>query len=489
MRWPLARQILLPMVGILLLTALAGSALSAWLAGLQVQRRLERQLADVGRTLSASNFPLESGVLRQTRGLTGAEYVLADDSGTVVAATEDALAPAVSQAPAAASGFNLSRVVTANEQAYFQAVVPIDRRRVGGSTGALHVFYPERAWQEARWQATWPPLAIGGAALLLVGLAATLVAARVTQPIGKLRWQVERIAQGDFQPMPTPPRNDELQDLAAAVNQLAQRLARYEDETRKSERLRTLGTLGGGIAHQIRNAATGCRIALDLHARDCPLAASDWNAAESIPYSANGHGEEPLAVAVRQLELIEAHVKRFLTLGRPASAERSATDLADIIEQAISLVGPMAEHAGAGIVFDRPPERMQLLADAQSLVQLLVNLLVNAVQAAAGARVLVGPNLHSVATPVVVRLARVAPTRCEIAVGDPGPGPAAAIQSRLFEPFATDKPGGTGLGLVVARQIAEDHGGLVRWQRRDNRTWFIVELPVESRSRTLNPEP
>lgn len=471
MRWPLARQILLPMVGILLLTALAGSALSAWLAGLQVQRRLERQLVDVGQTLSASNFPLESGVLRQTRGLTGAEYVLADESGTVVAATQDALAPAVSQAPAGDSGFDLSRVVTAKDQAFFQAVVSIDRRRVGGSTGALHVFYPERAWQEARWQATWPPLAIGGAALLLVGLAATLVAARVTQPIGQLRSQVERIAQGDFQPMPTPPRNDELQDLAAAVNQLAQRLARYEDETRKSERLRTLGTLGGGIAHQIRNAATGCRIALDLHARDCPLAA------------ANGHGEVPLAVAVRQLELIEAHVKRFLTLGRPASAERSAADLADVVEQAISLVGPMAEHAGAGIVFDRPPERMQLLADAQSLVQLLVNLLVNAVQAAAGARVLVGSDARMAATPVVVRLARITPARCEIAVGDPGPGPATAIQSRLFEPFATNKPGGTGLGLVVARQIAEDHGGLVRWERRDDRTWFIVELPMKERAR------
>jgi nitrogen-specific signal transduction histidine kinase len=49
---------------------------------------------------------------------------------------------------------------------------------------------------------------------------------------------------------------------------------------------------------------------------------------------------------------------------------------------------------------------------------------------------------------------------------------------RLFEPFVSGKPGGSGLGLFVARQIAEDHGGSIRWARRDGMTEFIVELPL-----------
>jgi signal transduction histidine kinase len=467
MRWPLSRQILLPMVGILLLTVGLASALNAWLASDQVRRRIDLQLANVAQTLAASNFPLESNVLRHTRGLTGADYVLVDAAGQTVASSRQDLVLLTAK-PAADQRLNTARVVTTGQQRYFHTTVAIDRRPVGGSRQTLHVFYPEQVWREARWQAAWPPLAIGGAACLLIAIAALVVAARVTRPIGRLRTQVERIAQGDFAPVPEPQQNDEVRDLAVAVNQMADRLARYEAETRANERLQTLGTLGGGIAHQIRNAATGCRIALDLHQRDC---ASSQSASD----------EEPLAVAVRQLELIETHVRQFLTLGRPPVAERQATDLAVVAEQAIGLVQPLAVHCGAEIHLEQPAEPLVVRGDPQALVQMLVNLLGNAVQATAQARVVAGlPALEE--SGVLVELSRPAADRGRIAVGDPGPGPAPAIQDRLFEPFATDKPGGTGLGLVVSRQIAEDHGGTIRWQRRDERTWFIVELPA-------NPSP
>jgi signal transduction histidine kinase len=466
MRWPLRHQILLPMVGILLLTIGVVSVLNAWLASRRVRRQIETQLVDLAETLQATNFPLESSVLKQTRGLTGAEYVVLDRAGQSRAASDDALLPLAEAAGQESRPLDLAHPVVAGQHRYLHAAVQVDRRAVGGQAITLHVFYPEATWREARWQAVWPPLAIGGAAVVFVALAAFLLAAHLTQPIERLRVHVGRIGEGAFSAVPLPPRDDEIRDLAVAVNRMTGQLTGYEEKTRQSERLRALGTLGGGIAHQIRNAATGCRIALDLHGRDCPVAAT-------------GTVEEPLSVAVRQLELIETHVQRFLALGRPAVRERTMVDLAGAAEQAISLVRPMAEHLGASLDFERPRESIVLAADAEALVQMLLNLLVNAVQATAGAQVRVGAYVPAPDLQVVVHLSRIDDRRCRIAVGDQGPGPAPAIQERLFEPFATDKPGGTGLGLVVTRQIAEDHGGLVRWERKEDRTWFIVELPLE----------
>ena len=63
-------------------------------------------------------------------------------------------------------------------------------------------------------------------------------------------------------------------------------------------------------------------------------------------------------------------------------------------------------------------------------------------------------------------------------VRDSGPGPSAEVAARLFEPFVTGKPEGTGLGLFVARQIAEDHGGSIGWQRCGEMTEFCVEFPL-----------
>jgi signal transduction histidine kinase len=331
---------------------------------------------------------------------------------------------------------------------------------------ALHVFYPEEAWQTARWQATWPPLATGAAAMLLVAVAAYAIAQRVTQPIRELKSHVARIADGEFTAMATPTRDDEVRDLALAVNQMAEKLAEYESKTREQERLSTLGTLGGGIAHQIRNAATGCRLALDLHQRDCPLADS------------NDNGQQPLAVAARQLALIETHIQRFLTLGRPTPARRDEVDLAAVILEALSLVEPMAQHLGSPLQFEPPAEALVVLADRQSLEQMLVNLLVNAVQASAQALTLVGGPYSTSSPAVQVKLWTPDLARARICIVDCGPGPTPAMTRRMFEPFATDKPGGTGLGLVVARRIAEDHGGTIGWTRRDERTWFTIELPL-----------
>src|SRR5690606_27387309 len=118
------------------------------------------------------------------------------------------------------------------------------------------------------------------------------VTARITRPIFRLRNQVDRIAGGDFVPVTVTPRNDEIRDLSMAINHMVQMLAQYERQVRREEQLRTLGRLGGGMAHQVRNALTGCRMALELHRADCSMA-----------------DDETLWVALRQIDLLEGSVK------------------------------------------------------------------------------------------------------------------------------------------------------------------------------------
>jgi signal transduction histidine kinase len=278
--------------------------------------------------------------------------------------------------------------------------------------------------------------------------------------------EVDKIAHGDFRSVPLPRRNDEVRDLAAAVDRMARMLARYEQQVRRSERLQTLGQLGGGMAHQIRNSATGCRMALDLLAREMPRAGES----------------EHLEVARRQLQLMEEYLERLLTLGRrPTEPPRDPVVMNTVVEDALKLVAPAARHVHVELEFARPANPAVVRGDHDSLQQLLVNLLINAVDAAGRPRdddraAGVGTGGRSTCR-VVVRLSADDDGPVELAVCDSGPGPSAEIGEMLFEPLVTDKPDGTGLGLTVAREIAEQHGGSIRWERRDSMTCFVMELP------------
>jgi nitrogen-specific signal transduction histidine kinase len=174
--------------------------------------------------------------------------------------------------------------------------------------------------------------------------------------------------------------------------------------------------------------------------------------------------------------VIESHIQRFLTLGQSRPPERRPVDLAEVMRESIALVEPMAAHVGVEITHAADSD-MLVTGDRESLVQMLVNLLVNGVEAAAKERVEAGGVALATLTHVNVAGTRTA-GGWELAVVDSGPGPAAAIAPRLFQPFATDKPGGTALGLAVAKQVAEDHGGRLRWERRGEQTWFISVLPA-----------
>lgn len=462
MRWPLRYQILIPMVGIMVCAIVAVTLLHAWLATNQIKLQIRDQFRQIAYTLNEGTFPLTDAVLNQTKGLSGADFVLVDQHNGVLSTTRPDFVPAaVNQNPPDWNQLQISDVMETGDAGFFHAVVQIQQRSRTDDVQYLHIYYPVKAYREALSNAIYPSLLAGSIALIVVAILATVIAGRVTRPLQRLDRKVAQIARGDFQPMALPARNDEIRDLSISINQMAELLGDYEDEVKRSERLKTLGQLRGAIAHQLRNAVTGCRIALDLYLRKC----------------ADSEQDETLQVANRQLCMIEQYLQSFLENKAGHFSSFETVCLNEIVEKLMSLLEPTARHGGVRLMNDSVEELLVIEGDAESLEQLLSNLILNAIEATVSMQV--EPDSRSEAE-AEVRLT-LFPSGSEsviLEVTDTGPGPESAIVSKMFEPLVTAKKDGTGLGLFVAREIVQNHGGELRWERRGQQTCFIVELPV-----------
>jgi signal transduction histidine kinase len=404
--------------------------LDAYLAARSTEQHIQGQLGEVARTLLEADFPLTDRVLRQTRGLSGAEFAITDEFDRVLAASF--AAPRFLPAPQSVQSLERFRLGAAHEvvgESYIHSVVGADQRGRPEVGQRLHLLYPERILSEACWRAAYPPMLVGGLALVAVSLVAVVIASRLSRPILALRGRLGRLALGDFRPEPLPSRNDEIRDLVGSVNMLAAELDEMRRAIKRAERLTLLGQLGGGLAHHLRNDVTGARMAVQLHGRQC-----------------RHIDQESLRVALRQLELTEEHLQRFLAAGQPQPLRRVECDLRRVLDMVSSLVEPACRHKKVRFEVNRDGAHdspAPLWADPEQLRQLLLNLTLNGIEAA-------GPGGW-------VRIHCTADTRqCRIEVSDSGAGPPDNVVERLFESFVTSKPEGVGLGLaadVPARRL------------------------------------
>jgi len=454
MRWPIRYQLLVPLLT-LLLGVVGISTWTALASADRARRQIETQVRRVAHTLSAS-FPLKPNVLDQMKLLSGADFLLITPDGgrTATLPAEAAELPPAEEVVEDWETLRLGPRVVVGERAYLGSGVRLPPRPDAGipDGATLYILYPEELWRSARWEAVRPALVLGGFAGLASLMLAFAVGEHFSRRVRGLERRTRLIAAGDFSPMPLPGRDDELRDLGRSINEMAEQLARLQEAVQRAERLRLLGQVGGGLAHQLRNGLTGARLALQLHARECQ----------------GGGDGEALAVALRQLTLLESHLKRFLDLGRAGPGRREAVALAALTGEAVALLGPRCKHARIDLRWREPTEKATVRGDAGQIEQLLLNVIGNAVEAAGpGGWVEVALRREEKPAPVVL-----------IEVSDSGPGPPPDVAAKLFEPFVTGKPEGVGLGLAVARQVAEAHGGSISWRRDGGATRFVIELPA-----------
>ncbi len=463
MRWPIRLQLLVPMVSVVLLASLLATAITAYWIALRVRREQRESLRRVVETLAEAAFPLNEQVLRQMEGLSGAEFVLMTPAGALrqntVAMPDESRAELLRVAAEhtaddqAAAERDQPIVVFLAGHSYLVEFVRIQRRAHFTEASLLFILYAEDRLASRIRQAVTPALIAGlVAAFIAVGIASWL-AQRFARPIHTLVARTAAIAQGDFTPMALSARNDELRDLSQSINHMTAQLADYEQRVRHNERLKTLGQLGASMAHQLRNAATGGRMAIELHRREC----------------SQGDSDESLDVALRQLRLMESYLRQFLTLDESKETIRERLNMTLLVEDVLNLLRPSYVHAGIDFTFAPPAETILLDGDPAALRQLVTNLVINAIDAAANA---------SSDRRVTVHLKRMNAYQGAVQVEDTGPGLDPGVVDRLFHRFVTTKRDGFGLGLFVARQIAERHGGQLGFERVAEITRFTFEFPL-----------
>ena len=454
MRWPLRNQILVPVAALLTAAVTLIAVFSAVLATRRSEEQTLRHLREVIATLGQSSFPLAPNVLDKMRGLSGAEFAVRDGQGRLVTATlQDTaeLSRVLEKFPSTDEFASLRKypAVTLQGQRYLVSAV-----RNSGNAGptTLMVLYPEQSWRQARWEAALPPLAVGAATILLMVVLSAWLAQRLSSRIQSVQQQVAAIAGGQFIEIETGQRQDEIRELALSVNEMSRQLRQMQQTIRQAERSRLLGQLAGGLAHQLRNAVTGARLAVQLHLRRC----------SSIKTS-----DDSLNVALRQLSLTEEQIKGFLSLGRQERKPPEPCDLAALIAEIAALVGPTCEHAQVRFQHHVPVGIPSLVADIQGLRGAVLNLTLNAIEAAGPAG-----EVHLHASELI------GANGVLIEVRDNGPGPPPELNDALGEPFVTGKAEGVGLGLALAKQVAIDHGGTLTWERESNQTYFRLSLPL-----------
>lgn len=447
-RSSLVTRLVAPVVGLVLAAVLANVGFSAWWAVHQAAVAARTRREQVAATLEYSRIPLAPAVLESLHQLTGDHYVVWDAKTNGPGAATIEIAADTALEVGRGSG-----IVTIDGVRYRVGAV----RSAGVRPETVVVFSPVRPLVAATLAAAWPVLAVAAATLAVLVPLGLLTTRRLAGRIGQIDRHVERITAGEFGHMLADDDGDdpaEVARLVSGVNRMSGTLASLRDSLAAGERQRLLGQLAAGFAHELRNAITGARLAIDLHRRRCPTAATAGVEA----------ADESLSVATRQLAIVEEEVRGLLALGKPSTSPPLPVELNSVIGEVADLVGPRATHAGVRIERSAATP-VWVTGQRDALRAAAVNLALNGIDAAGAG--------GSVRFAVESGQGNV-----RLIVDDTGPGPSAAIHGSMTEPFVTGKPEGIGLGLAVARTVAEAHGGRLEWERSGGITRFAIVLPA-----------
>lgn len=280
--------------------------------------------------------------------------------------------------------------------------------------------------------------------VLLLAVAAVLSARGVATPLERLVSAALRIGRGDLSTPVAGERTLEIGILARELESMREAL---------ESRDRQLKLMLGGVAHEVKNPLGGIELFSGLLDEELTGASPDVKEAR-----------EHLTKIRRELQYLKRIVEDFLAFAKEQKLQTAPLEAKALLDSAAQHLG--GEASGKSVTLEVEAEAATLQGDVSLLTSALVNLVKNAVQ------------ISTAGQKVSLRGRRVGATY-EVEVRDHGPGIPAELQARIFEPFFTTREKGTGLGLPLARKLAEAHQGTLTLESRPGETVFKLIVPTQ----------
>jgi two-component system NtrC family sensor kinase len=304
-----------------------------------------------------------------------------------------------------------------------------------------------------------------------------------TAPIKRLSEAVASFAKGQFGQVVSTKRGDEIGKLVAGFNVMAEKLKKAyadlegkieasnkelelayqmliqrQEQLIQSEKMAALGQLSAGIAHEIRNPLTSIKIFIQSLEKDSDLEENQ---------------KEDFRIILKEIDRINEHITLFLNFARPEEPIFQAIKIAELVREPLNLITANLKNSGIQPVVSLADEHPPVEGDRKQLAQVVLNLLLNAVEAMPH-----GGTLTISSTVAVNPESR--QEFLQLIVKDTGPGVSEKDRPHLFDPFFTTKAGGTGLGLSVAYSIIQKHNGRIEVESELGKgASFILSLPVK----------
>jgi signal transduction histidine kinase len=286
-------------------------------------------------------------------------------------------------------------------------------------------------------------------------------AGRLNRQLGSVTVQEE----GDL-----PELHVQMQEVLKEIERVVEQLQQREREVLRSEQLAAVGQVAAGVAHELRNPLTSVKMLVQTGLEGKPAA---------------GLPAEDLAVIEHEIRRMEQRIQMFLDFARPPQSERRRSDLLEVVRRALVLVEGRVRRQKVNLIAKLPSEPIHLCIDPEQVQQVVLNLLLNALDALPHGGAITVEIAADGAAPAATSphesAANGSPvprTGVEIRIRDTGPGIAPRIKERLFEPFVSSKETGVGLGLSISKRLVEAHGGAIRGgDAPEGGTVFAFTLP------------